>query len=581
MKKKFVMAFLFACTMAMVTPATCVWAEEATEAPAEEQENNYYEVLNADEVNIQDTGLYTIRLKAKTGWQFDIPDNTDVTSWIVDADNQPLFGNATGIALAVNAEDFELDVTIDASKIEGFSTNGADTIYVRPSGANPMVVEGDNKGMYNASTLKAGTYTLPSVEVIGTIEGESASGEYSLTETSVVIALQLDNIDDSLIDSSNASVSLLQGDGYILEDYPFENTPLTGEWTDGKLTFTVDPEQLTGNYSPMGGDGNGNYYINLGISGLSYNGLPLADTSFRAHIYAYGRTFTIEGIGSLISDTQPEWSTDSENGIPVLCDSYPDFLNITWPVNFDASSLTTEDFTITLKGDYGDKLVLTPGTDYFLETTEAGRTVIDVNYIYWAYTPVYKTMTVDVNTDNLVWDETMYEVKNISHDYDIASVYAYSVMSGGMEGTQAWTYYGLDGFENWEQCFKIPTYTLTMTSEDGSTIYYTEDEAGNGAFTDMADEAMKFDSREDNNCRVIDNTAYFDRVYDQTQDVEVNGQTYTLDKVYSNADNMTLQPDECTGVTAERGYIIGNGWMMHSRWPWQNFLNEGYQGGTN
>ncbi|MCC2703313.1 hypothetical protein LK481_18905, partial [Erysipelatoclostridium ramosum] len=76
-------------------------------------------------------------------------------------------------------------------------------------------------------------------------------------------------------------------------------------------------------FSPLGGDGNGNYYINIGVGGLTYNGLPLKETTFRIHVYSFGRTFTIESNGSLINDTQPLWTTDTEGGEPVLCDPYP------------------------------------------------------------------------------------------------------------------------------------------------------------------------------------------------------------------------------------------------------------------
>ncbi|MFR8220828.1 MAG: hypothetical protein ACLU9T_07140 [Blautia faecis] len=102
----------------------------------------YFSSLNADEVNIKDTSIYTIRLKAKEGWQFDVDDNTDVTGWFVNEAGEPVFVNNSGIAFAVNGEDFELDITVDASKIEGFSTNGSADFYVMPNGGIPLVVEG-------------------------------------------------------------------------------------------------------------------------------------------------------------------------------------------------------------------------------------------------------------------------------------------------------------------------------------------------------------------------------------------------------------------------------------------------------
>ncbi|MDO5422890.1 MAG: hypothetical protein Q4F41_04090 [Eubacteriales bacterium] len=581
MKKKTVLAFLAACSLAVcavpVSSPVAVLAEESQE----ESGNQYFESLNAEEVNIQDTGVYTIHLKAKEGWQFDVADNTDVTHWIVNEAGEPVFTNESGVAFAVNGEDFALDITIDASKIEGFTTNGSGSLYVMPNGDIPLVVEGENHGQYTIVSELAGVYTIPEVVVEGTIEGRSSMGEgvWEFTEDTVKVALKLDGIDDSLIDSSASVVKLLEGDGYYLTDYGFEDDTLTGEWSNGEMNYTMDIEKFSGTFSELGGDGNGNYYANIGVSGLTYQGLPLAQATFRVHVYAYGRTFTIESNGSLINDTQPLWTTTAENEIPVLCDAYPDYLNITWPIDFDASALTAEDFTLTMQGDYGDELVLEPGTDFTVKT-EKDQTTLVVNYIYWANIPVYKTLHVDVNTENLTWDEQKYTVTSISHDYEIASVYAYYIMTGGMTGTQHWTYYGVDNLTEWEQAFKVPTYTLAYTDENGTVSYYTEDENGNGIFTDAADEAMAFNSMEDNNCQIVDNTGSFERVYDQTADVTVDGVTYTCDKVYGNADNMPLDPTDCTGLTAQSGYVLGDNWEMHGRWPWQTFVGTGYQGGS-
>lgn len=89
-------------------------------------------------------------------------------------------------------------------------------------------------------------------------------------------------------------------------------------------------------------------------------------------------------------------------------------------------------------------------------------------------------------------------------------------------------YYGVDNLTDWEQAFKIPVYILTYTDENGVVKYYATDENGNGMFTEAADEAAKFDSREDNQCQIVDNTGSFVRVYDQTEEVEVDGTTYSL-----------------------------------------------------
>ncbi len=548
--------------------------EEEAEEPAE---NDYFESLNADEVNITGAETYTVKLQAKEGWQFDVEDNSDVTDWFVDKKGDPVFSDKSGIAFAKNAEDFGLDITIDASKITGFVTNGPVDIYVSPTGGNPLVVEGDNHGQYTDVSLYVGAITIPKVTVEGTIEGESGE-EYTFSEDTVTVKLEMDGIDDSLIDSSNSEVTLQEGDGYYLSDYEYAGGKLTGSWSNGETEFTLTTDEFNGDFSPLGGDGNGNYYANIGVSGIVYNGLPLGEGTFRVHVYSYGRTFEIESNGSLIDSTQPKFTTTTEGGKPILCDAYPDTLTVTWPVTFDASKLTTDDVTLTLCGDYGDELVLEPETDYTVESS-TDKTEITVTYIYWANIPVYTTMKVDIATKDITYNEEMYTVgSTISYTYDIASVYSYYIMSGGMEGTQKWTYYGVDGLEDWAQAFVIPTYTLTYTNEDGSVSYYTEKD-GKGEFTDAADDAEEFDATEDNNCQVVDNTGSFERVYDQTQDVTVDGKTYTCDKVYANADNMPLDPEDCTGITAKPGYVLGDSWEMHGRWPWQTFIGTGYQGG--
>lgn len=598
MKREIVVAAVLICAMAGCTgcasakqaPAAASSSTpeasrtaESTQASAETAEsaaeNMYFTALNVDEVNIQDTGKYIIRLKAREGWQFDVADQTDVTGWLVNADGMPAFTNESGVAFAANGPDFELDITIDAARIAGFTGNGPGALYVMPTGGIPLVVEGENHGQYQAVAEKAGAYTIPAVEALGTIEGTSAKSELTFTEDTVSVALTMDKLDDSLIDSSASAITLLPGDGYYLSDYTFAADTLAGPWSGGKAEYTLNTEQFSGSFSELGGDGNGNYYANIGVSGLTYNGLPLAAATFRIHVYAFGRTFAVETNGSLLNDTQPKWDTAAAGGIPVLCDAYPDELMITWPVDFDASALTAEDLTLTLRGDYGDALTLQPGTD-FTVAASADQTMVSVNYIYWASIPVYKTLGVEVNTKNLTWDAQKYTVTSLSHDYDIASVYAYYVMSGGMQGTQKWTYYGIDGLNEWEQALMIPTYTLRCTDDTGKVSYYTENTDGTGAFTAQAEQALSFDSREDNHCQLAGQVASFERVYDQTADVAVDGKSYTCDKVYANADNMPLAPADCTGLTAQRGYVIGDSWEMHGRWPWQTFIGTGYQGGS-
>ena len=42
-------------------------------------------------------------------------------------------------------------------------------------------------------------------------------------------------------------------------------------------------------WTAFGGNGNGQYYFNLTVSGLTYQGLPVPDSTFRVCYYVYGR----------------------------------------------------------------------------------------------------------------------------------------------------------------------------------------------------------------------------------------------------------------------------------------------------
>ena len=566
-------------------------------AAAEENaaaENAYFHSENADEVNIQDTGVYTIILKANEGWSFTLADNVDVTPWLVDEEGSPVFTDTEGIAFTQNGEEGPavegntLKINIDVSKISGFTSNGKGDIYVLPP-SDSMWVAGENKGFYKATAEWAGCYTIPKVEVIGQIDG-SKEKEFILEEDTVTLALDGEGLDDSLIDSSEAVIEIVDGDGYYVSDFVFTPGSIGGTWTNGENTYSMSAEDISfdnGGYdvvdggrgwSQQGGDRNGNYNISIGLSGLKYNGLPLSDVKIPLHVYCYGRTFTVEG-GSLIAESQPKWTSSAEDNIPVLCDVYPDELYAVWPLGFDASGLTSEDFTLTLCSEYGDELVLEAGKDYSA-VSENGRSVITVNYMNWSFTPVYTTLRVDVNTDALVWDQEMYRADTISCTYDIASVYAYYTLSGGLSGTLSWTFYGLEGFDSWEQLYDAPTYRLAYVDEGGTKNYYAEDENGNGILVDSEQKAISYDASEDCSTAVINQVAYVTRREDMTEEKEADGQVITFSKEYDNVEYTLRTPDKAVGVTAKPGYALGSAWDTYLRWPWQTFINTGYQGGT-
>ena len=316
---------------------------------------------------------------------------------------------------------------------------------------------------------------------------------------SAVLTLSGSNVDDSKIDSSNAVVTLLPGDGYIPEEMILRANTLSGEWKDGTLEYTLSEGDLdfyTGDYafidpnsgrewSILGGDGNGCFVFNLGVSGITYDGQPVNDATFQVKVYIWGRTGT--DVAPEISDIVPEahlpsgtqagdevqWSWVGDAGdflgaaaIPVLCDDKQDDFFITWPAGTDASGLTADDVTVTLSTQYGDSYQLKADGDHIQYAVFAAENEaqVAVTFRHAAFAPVFTTMTIAVDGAGLSAMQT----------YDIASVYAYMLQQGGgglsVDGTcTAYSYYGYDGLsiDNAQQSI----YTLSV-NEDGKPFYY-------------------------------------------------------------------------------------------------------------
>ena len=76
--------------------------------------------------------------------------------------------------------------------------------------------------------------------------------------------------------------------------------------------------------------------------------------------------------------------------------------------------------------------------------------------------------------------------------------------------------------------------------------------------------------------------ATFVRQFDVTDDVEIDGKTYTMDRNYEAATTLLEEAayGVANGVSAAPGYAIGDTWTMHNRWPWQVFIGIGYADGT-
>ena len=580
----------FVSVLAMLAACSNTGKQESSKQTNESQ-SSYYQVTS-DDISITKDATYSVTLTTKDTWQFVAEAGQDVTDWLVLKSDKQALTDTSGVAqiTAVDSDSSAITITIDSSKITGFSSNGGANLYIMPDSSS-IVGTGDNHAHYSETSAKIGKYVIPKVSVDGTIEGEVTQEDgltFKNNQINFKFTVDGKKVDSSLVNNSTAKVTLADGDGYYTTDYVYSDKGLSNKIKNASINYSIKPEdlQITNSgyvlgensggrgWSELGGDGNGNNNLNFELSGLKYNGLPISNKIFKAHIYCYGRTFKVDN-GSIYATSYLKWSTDSENNLPNLADQYSDNLILSWANGINASKLSEDDVTLTMESEYGDTLKLKRGTDFTLETSKT-KTIIEVNYTYWANAPVYTKLKVDVDSEKLNWDDRQYKISKISHSYDIASVYVYNVMAGGQTGTQTWTVYDLDGLTDWQQLFDRPTYTLSYIDTDGKIRYYSE--ASNGSFVDEAN-ATTFDASGDVKIALKDNTGYFTRQFDQTEDKTIGGITYTFKKVYSHAEAAIKNPNDIQKVTVKAGYIIGDSWEDHLRWPWQNFINKGYKGG--
>lgn len=265
---------------------------------------------------------------------------------------------------------------------------------------------------------------------------------------SAVLTLEGEDLDDSKIDSSNAVVSLLPGDGYYTDELILNADKLEGTWQNGTLEYTLkegDLEWNVGDYqylddnsgrewSILGGDGNGCYTFRFEVSGITYDGKPVDAASFQVKVYIWGRTGT--DLAPVITDLAAEnhlpsgasqgketqWTWAGEQGDflggeakPILCDDKQDDFFITWPTGTDASSVTADNVTVTLNTQYGESYQLKSAGEHvrYAVFTSESETQVAVTFRHAAFTPVFNTMTIEVNADGL----------SASNTYDIAHFY--------------------------------------------------------------------------------------------------------------------------------------------------------------
>ncbi|MDD6065467.1 MAG: hypothetical protein PUD04_02685 [Firmicutes bacterium] len=444
-------------------------------------------------------------------------------------------------------------------------------------------------------------------------------------DSKAVLTLTMPNgsaVDDKKIDSSNAKVELVEGDGYYPSEYKFLATKLTGTWSNGKLEYRLSKGDLEldldqypnvdansgREWSCLGGDGHGNYTFNLKVSGIRYNGKEIASQEFKVHILIYGYNYTSDAISLYtengtpaieaefvaLSDRtdapkaskDPVWTWIGDGEMPILCDNYADDFYITWPAKVNASSVKSKDVSITLKNDRGDERRLTADKD-FKVNSEKDETQIALIYQNWAFTPVYTKMTISVNKGKAKAEKT----------YDIGSVYVYEAQQGGggttIDGTvTAYSFYGLANLTDWRQIFGAPSYLLRL-EQDGQKLYYAEDEDGNGSLTLDAAEAKLFDAsgEQDRNPQLVGNTVYVTtRTVLKEVEKIVDGETVTLKQYYPgwndgiNAGGSLLTPMQCDPeLKAASGYVIPwntSNWITNEKWAWQKGVEEGWTGIT-
>ncbi|MDN4482244.1 hypothetical protein [Demequina lignilytica] len=585
---------------------------DAEPAGAVQQSGTAPFAVQGSGISITNAGASTVVLRATGSARWTIASGTDVTSWFVNPDGTPAFTDVDGIARAsVSGDGRQITVKVDASQIDGFTANGSGTLAVLPpEGALALA-----SGAYVPVAVEVGEFALPSITVESSLYGSAFTHSKSTlkerlggaviyaADSEATITVDLDGFKANHLDTSGATVALVDGDGYFTSEYTLSATELETSGTDGELTYVLDQGDLmidTGDYlitdtdsarewSCLGGDGRGNYYFNLEVSGITYNGLPVAAQTFRLHVYIYGQDYSgadaekvaaglpvvadIAPLADKVDDAPaagnaPVWTWVGAGEKPNLVDHLADDVYVTWPTDVDASAVEAEDVTVTLRSEHGDERVLVPGDDFLVDSSD-GETQVALTYVNWAFVPVYTTMTVEVDPTAL-----RGAVPSGAHPmatYDIASVYAYMAQQGGggttVDGTvTAYSFYGVANLEEASQVLNDVTYTLRATV-DGATLYY----AAGGTLTDAAASAQVFDGNgvEDRNVQLIGNTGYNTSRVDQTVDLEVDGQTITFTKVY--AGGRAKAPADTVGLEALPGYVIDAGaanWLTHEKWSW-------------
>ena len=601
--------------------------------------------LDGEFIDVSSAEIFSITLRTRRGtWQF--TEDTDVTAWFVNEYGNPAFIDASGVATAsIGRTNTILELTLDASEISEFNTNGSGQLLL-------IVPEGSISGRTHSDVpVKVGTYTIPELRIDSSIlggifTGNTVAGGHPRVPTfgedsQATLRLILDGLDNDLIDSSNAIVILDDGDGYYPEEYMFNSAGLVNPWIDGETIFRLESDDIAKNaqdivpgvnneraWTTLGGDGQGNYIFNLTVSGITYNGLPVASQTFRARIFVHGRDFVYDVInahggaglfpnGLSIEPnirplenlpevtTEPVWTWvkgDSYDiGRVILVDLYPDDLYISWPASVDASSLASDDIRLTMLGQFGDKKVLVPDVDYFVNSTES-ETQIAIVYINLPFIPVFDRLEIRIYDSAMVrigadasWESTRV--------YDIASVYVYFSQFGGTGPVRGWSFYGFENLDYAHQLIADVYYTLSVEI-NGEVKYYAY-----GYFVNSAGEAQRFDGNgphpygrnrvlHGNHVSVLQTRAPLFPVFEERV---VDGQTHNFTRNFSGAQNaggqagvaaggllmrpseINRDPDDPNTLRPAPGYVIPNetslhpNWVTMEKWAWESSVDVGWR----
>lgn len=428
----------------------------------------------------------------------------------------------------------------------------------------------------------------------------------------------LGNVDDSKIDASNAVVKIVDGSGYHADEFILAADKLDGQWLDGKYTYTLDVGDIEWNtwgydtsldynsdreWSIMGGDGSGGYFLTFEVSGITYDGKEIAPAKFPVNIYIYGRTcddlalakefventYDADYTSGIAQTNAVQWAWHTDNkestadGKPYMNDTFTDYISVIWPEGTDASAITADDVTVTLKSNFGEEYILSTETAYgeheYAVIANKGETVIPVTYLQWAYIPVYSTMEITINNGSL----------SASKTYDICSVAAFSVQTGGGGVTvdhtvTTFNYYGLKNLtlENAANT----TYTLS-TVRDGKTYYYAENADGKGylaegiavegfggriSYNAPAD-AWKGDATEKYHIAVLGNVVFWETRDDKSEVKTVDGEEITFTQNISVT--RSVKDILADGGQLEDGYNT-KGDSSELKWAWTMRYQAGW-----